>query len=445
MRNPSTIALVSGATTAAGEAYERALAAFQCWHSGADEQLASALLEAPGFVMGHVLQAYLLVCSRDPRRIRLARPLLVRAASLRASERERLHLAAITAAAAGDYELATARLDELLLRYPHDALALQVANTFDYLTGDATRMLDRVKAVLPAWSDDMPGYHAVLVTHAFALEECGEYERAEEAARAALALNPLDVRAHHVMAHVFEMTDRPDAGVRWLSEHADGPLTTHCWWHLALFHLTQGQIDRALTLYDDFIRPDYSADIADLIDAAALLWRIRLRGGDIGARGTELAAAWAPRIHDSYCTFNDLHAMLAFVGARDWARAQRLEAALVATHSQQTRYGETTRQLGLPACRALIAFGRGDNTLATTLLASLPALAHRLGGSHAQRDVLHLTLLQAIERIRRPVRASESALNRATEGRKMRHLIEVGAAGRPKPRPARFAAMENAW
>ena len=33
---------------------------------------------------------------------------------------------------------------------------------------------------------------------------------------------------------------------------------------------------------------------------------------------------------------------------------------------------------------------------------NLPALAHRLGGSHAQRDVLHLTLLKAIERIRRP-------------------------------------------
>ncbi|MEO8121785.1 MAG: hypothetical protein ABI606_20985 [Rhodoferax sp.] len=38
------------------------------------------------------------------------------------------------------------------------------------------------------------------------------------------------------------------------------------------------------------------------------------------------------------------------------------------------------------------------------MLASLPALAHRFGGSHAQRDVLHLTLLQAVERIRRPAR-----------------------------------------
>ena len=383
--------------------------------------------------MAHVLQAYQFVCSRDLRRIQLARSLLVRAASLRADERERLHLGAIAAAAVGDYELATTRLDELLRRHPRDALALQVANTFDYFTGEAKRMLDRVETVLPAWSSDRPGYHTVLVTHAFALEECGEYERAEHAARAALALNPLDVRAYHVMAHVFEMTDRADAGVRWMNEQiaqfgVDHLFTTHCWWHLALFHLGQGQTERALSLYDNFVRADRSADIADLIDAAALLWRIRLRGADVGTRGAELADAWAPHIHDSFCTFNDLHAMLAFVGARDRERARRLEAALVSSHSQQTRYGQTTRQLGLPACRALIAFGRGDNTLATTLLASLPALAHRLGGSHAQRDVLHLTLLQAIERIRGPVRRPEAMRRRLTSVRESRPLIELSAA-----------------
>jgi 2'-5' RNA ligase len=103
-----------------------------------------------------------------------------------------------------------------------------------------------------------------------------------------------------------------------------------------------------------------------------------------------------------------MHAMLAFVGARDWDRAQRLERALARGASLATRYGETTRQVGLFACRALIAFGRGNDTDAITLLASLPALAHRLGGSHAQRDVLHLTMQHAIERIRRPARRLRS-------------------------------------
>jgi hypothetical protein len=62
--------VTSGASTAALEAYERALAAFQGWRTGAEVQLALALQEAPDFVMAHVLQAYLLLCNRDAQRVR---------------------------------------------------------------------------------------------------------------------------------------------------------------------------------------------------------------------------------------------------------------------------------------------------------------------------------------------------------------------------------------
>ena len=48
----------------------------------------------------------------------------------------------------------------------------------------------------------------------------GDCDAAEELARAALAIDPLDVRAQHVMAHVFEMTDRPAEGLGWMREHA---------------------------------------------------------------------------------------------------------------------------------------------------------------------------------------------------------------------------------
>ncbi len=245
--------------------------------------------------------------------------------------------------------------------------------------------------------------------HAFGLEECGEYERAETVARAALALNAFDARAHHVMAHIFEMTDDFEAGVCWMNSNVtcwgvDTVVATHCWWHVALYHLERDQPDDALALYDERIRDGHSREVADLIDAAALLWRVLLQGGDTGARWTELSAAWAPHVDDCFCSFNDLHAMLAFVGARDWDRAQRLERVLVRAQSQPTRHGGTTRQLGLPACRALIAFGRGNYTLAIALLANLPPLAYRLGGSHAQRDVMYMTLLQAVEYIRRPSR-----------------------------------------
>jgi hypothetical protein len=179
-------------------------------------------------------------------------------------------------------------------------------------------------------------------------------------------------------------------------------VATHCCWHLALFHLAQGRIDRALDLYDRRIGARQTTEVADLIDAAALLWRIDLRGGDAGQRWSALASAWSPHVEDGFCSFNDIHAMLAFVGARDWSHAARLELALARSALRPTRHGLTTRQMGLTACRALVAFGRGDAALAAALLASLPSSAHRLGGSHAQRDVLHLTMQRALELVRSP-------------------------------------------
>jgi hypothetical protein len=233
---------VSGATVAALVSYQRALAAYQHWHSGAEVPLAAALEDAPHFVMAHLLQIYLCLCSRDPQRVASARPLLAHAARLPANERERMHMDTVRAALADDFDGVKYRLGHLLQRYPRDVLALQVAHAFDYVSGDIGALDARLASVLPAWSFGMPGYHAVLAMHAFSLEECGHYDLAEERASAALELEPLDARAHHVMAHVFEMTDRPDAGIHWMGAHAAGwsrdtVVATHCWWHIALFHL----------------------------------------------------------------------------------------------------------------------------------------------------------------------------------------------------------------
>ena len=400
---------ISGATPAALQAYERALAASQSWHAGAEEHLAEAMTEAPDFVMAHVLAAYLRLCSRDPGSVRSARPIAQRLRALRSNARERLHLAAIEATLDDDYERAKTRLAELLRLEPRDAVALQVAHAFDYATGDAAGLGERVARVLPAWTPDLPGYHAVLAMQAFGLEECGEYEAAEDSARAALALHPRDARAHHVMAHVFEMTGRAPEGERWLVTHApdwsDGTIVaTHGWWHLALFQLAQGRLGSAIATYDARVRNPRSAAVADLIDASALLWRVRLAGGTTEARWTELARAWAPHIEDRFCSFNDLHAMLAFVGAGDVENVRRLERVLATARMQRTRHGHTTREIGLPACRGIAAFGRGDDACAIKLLGRLPERVHRFGGSHAQRDVLHLTLMAAVERFRRPAR-----------------------------------------
>ena len=56
----------------------------------------------------------------------------------------------------------------------------------------------------------------------------------------------------------------------------------------------------------------------------------------VGPRWAELADAWEAYIDDGFCSFSDLHAMLALVGARDWASAQHLEKTLAASEQART-------------------------------------------------------------------------------------------------------------
>jgi tetratricopeptide (TPR) repeat protein len=406
---------VTGATPAALQSFETALAAFRSWRGDADAPVSAALQEAPAFVMAHVLRAYLLLCSRDPANVRAAAPAHARAARLAGNRRERLHVEAIGAALRDDYAGATAVLSGLLSENPRDVLALQVLHALDYLGGDVANLKQRATGVLPAWSADMPGYHAVLAMLSFGLAENGDYARAEDVGLQALAHEPLDARAHHAIAHVFEMAERPEEGLRWLDERragwdGDTAVATHCAWHMALLHLQRGEVDRALALYDRRIRTARTPPLADLIDASALLWRVRLEDGDCGDRWQSLAADWAPRIGEGFCSFSDVHAMLAFVGARDWDLAGRHLDDLSRRQFLPGRHAVTTRGIGLPACRALLAFERGDHARTTTLLERIEPQIVRLGGSHAQRGVLPLTLRGARQhRSRRIGRAQRAA------------------------------------
>jgi tetratricopeptide (TPR) repeat protein len=283
-------------------------------------------------------------------------------------------------------------------------VSLQAAHSIDYLLGDAESLRGRAARVLGAWSPADPGYHAVLAMLAFGLGECGEHEAAQACGHRALELNPGDFRAFHAVAHSLEMRGLALEGIRWMDGSRSpwaGTLATHLWWHLALYHLQRGDLVAALALYDTRVARVPAPQLSELTDASALLWRLQLRGADLGARWIRLAAHWAPRAEDAYCAFNDLHAMMAFAASGRRDLSGRLLQALRSRLARGGTNHGMTRFVGIPACRALLAFAEGDDALAARLLAALPAVAHRIGGSHAQRDVLALTLAAAQSRMLR--------------------------------------------
>jgi hypothetical protein len=73
-----------------------------------------------------------------------------------------------------------------------------------------------------------------------------------------------------------------------------------------------------------------------------------------------------------------------------------------------------TRQVRLPIVRAIDAFGRGRYRETVDLLMPVRYRAHAFGGSHAQRDVVHRTLLEAALRNGQRGLARALAIERTT-------------------------------
>lgn len=391
----------------ASEVYQAALRALSTQRGDALALAREAARAEPTLIAAHQLEAWLLLSSRDLRDFQAARRMSDRLAGTLMSPREALHAEALVAAATGDYAAAARLLDRITDEYPHDLVALMMAHIFDYYLGNAQALLTRSSRVLVHWSSSDPAYHALLSLHAFALEESGDYAAAESAARRALELEPYDVRAHHVVTHVLEMQGRAEEGLRWMGRRSAfwigaGAASTHLWWHVALHQLELGRVRLALEVYDRRLQ---GGVLSEMIDASALLWRLHLGGYDVGARFGALALRWGRYVEDAHCAFNDLHAMMSFAGARRWDYAERLLRAQArrAATSRAANH-ETIKRVGLPAGRALAAYGREDYAEAEALLRALPPVAHLIGGSHAQRDVLQLT--RAAAALRRTKKAA---------------------------------------
>lgn len=168
----------------------------------------------------------------------------------------------------------------------------------------------------------------------------------------------------------------------------------HQWWHLALFHLDRGEHARALAVFDRGVRRLATAPAIELVDVSAMLWRFMLCGMEPGERWAEASDVWAEQV-PGYYAFNDAHAVMAHLGARRVEEARRVIAAMEVAATGAGTNAMMTREVGLPMARGLVAFADGRFAEAARLLGPLPAIAHRFGGSHAQRDVIAFTRAEA--------------------------------------------------
>ena len=401
---------LSGASADARDHYERAVGLFRLYSGDPVAAAEAAIADSPGFAMAHLLKAWLNLLGTEPAGIDAARAAHAAAEPHCRTAREKGHLAAVGHLVEGRWHAASRAILRVGTDHPHDLLALQAGHQLDFFTGNARLLRDRVARALADWSADMPGYHALLGMHAFGLEEMGDYGPAETAGRRAVELEPRDGWAQHAVAHVLEMQGRTGDGIAWMRGNPDGWsrdsfFAVHNWWHLALYHLDRAETDEVLRLFDGPIFGARSAVAMDLLDAAALLWRLHLRGEAVGDRWKAVADNWQAFASAGNYAFNDAHAVMAFVGA---GRPEGIAEVMEAQERAMAGAGDNarfTREVGRPVVLGLKAFGAGDYAGCIAAIQPVIPIANRFGGSHAQRDLLDLTVMEAALRLPDPALA----------------------------------------
>lgn len=243
--------------------------------------------------------------------------------------------------------------------------------------------------------------------HGMAMSDNGEHAAARPKIERSLAQNSSNPWAAHATAHLVYEEGDPAAAraflTSWLQTYPrDGTLYSHLSWHLALAHLEAGDAAAASRLFREAFAPEVHSGPprGKLNDAVSFLWRWELAGHERDPSSWRTMRDFAEReFPHAGAAFSDMHVALAYAVAGDGAALDARYRHI----GQLTHAGRYPSGPLVPAVsRGFAAFERRDFSAAIEALEPVAGELERIGGSHAQLDLLRFTLLKAYLGAERP-------------------------------------------
>lgn len=401
--------------------------------TGTAEALQRAIATDPDFALAHIARArvHAFYQQGDLARAKAAtaRELVAR----RGTERERSHVETLALAIEGRLPEAIAAMREHVETWPRDALVLSLPlGAFGLFAFSGMADHDRARhelceRVAQHYGEDW----WFLTMYGWAMTENGDVARGRGVTERGFDLRRANAHAAHAVLHaMFEdgSIDEADRLVDdWIPSYdRAGILHGHIRWHQALGALEHGDAARALSIYADVLQPSVTQapPLNVVTDSASLLWRLSAYGHAVPAALWREADATAQKLFPkSGLPFADVH-MALFAAATQNREAL---AARLAVIEQRLADGKLPAGPVVPAiCRALLTFADEDYAACAQTLAPVLTEVVRIGGSHAQRELIEDTYIVALMR--------NGELPRA------RALLDARLHRRPSLRDARWQA-----
>ncbi|MEX0784189.1 MAG: tetratricopeptide repeat protein [Dehalococcoidia bacterium] len=381
---------------------------------GGEAMIEEALQEDAGFSLARVTHARNLQLRG---RVQEARDLatLAQETSGDVTRRERQHVDVIATAITDSGEQALAKVREHVAEFPRDAYVLSQANGVYGLIGFSGHInrndeqLDLLESVAPAYGEDWWFLGAL----SFAYNELFQSLKARPLAERSVELREGNAHGAHSVAHVcFELGDTA-AGTSFLDAFIPGcderaSLHQHLAWHNALFQLREGNVERALDLFETYLRPGanrFAPPINQVVDPAAFLWRLEAYGHQADpAAWTSLRDDAARFFQRPGVMFADVHCALAYAGAGDEAA---LGLWIEALRKREAEGKVSGGPIVVKLAEAAASFATGDYDRVVETLEPSQHEVVRIGGSHAQRELWEDTLIAAYLRSGRGEQAAD--------------------------------------
>ena len=292
------------------------------------------------------------------------------------------------------YPKIRAHVDE----YPRDALVAQTCMGvfgligFSGQAGRESEQLAYARTLAPHYGDDW----WFLCQLAFAELEVGQLETARRNIDRSQELHPSAAHGVHVKSHLLYESGETDEGIGLLTSYQadlDRTAQMHCHlsWHLGLWSLETGNLDKMWAIIDQDISPEVSRSppLNILTDTAALLARAELRGVSVPEDYWHRISTYASeRFPRTGIAFADVHAAMAH------AMAGQGEALHSIVSDAKGPAAEVVRDLA----EGFGAFAGGDWAGAVVAFAPAMSRHERIGGSRAQRDLLEMAMTTALLR-----------------------------------------------
>ena len=424
---------ISTQSEAAAHAYRRGIELMLSAWPGASEAFDLAIESDPDFALAHAARSrqHLIYAELPAAQEKAAAARRLAAANATAREKSHVEILALTTE--GQPAQALENTLAHLASWPRDALIMSLPlGAFGLFAFSGMKDHDSARVGLceryaQSYGDDW----WFLTNLGWSHTENGDVALGRRITERAFSQRRENAHGLHALAHaMFEDGSTAEAEkliAGWLPIYdRSGLMYGHVAWHEALLALEQGATDKAGAIYLERIRPrvTHAAPLNAMTDGVSLLWRLHASGHPVPADAWgELADYSQARFPRTGNSFIDVHmAMLAAMSGNWSALEHRMADLDIRRASGKLPAGSVVPEI----CRATRAFAEQNFRDCVRILEPVSADVVRIGGSHAQREMIEDMLLLA--------------LMKSGDAASARDLLDRRLHRRPSLRDARWRA-----